>query len=226
MRTWVRELWRLTVVFGMLAGTSRADGLYSITELGPANPSAAYLNGDGQLDPSGNYLGLLSPADQAAFKAGSFDVFAHPATVTGLPTFYNRDILAPIIEVELRFYRVRIWSQRTTLETARAFRRRPCRTSSASHPDSSWSSQNNPTRWQIHLIQVSSSRVLVTSTLISQAASRTFHSTAPSRASTTIESSRPRSPAGMACRFPRFKERRVRIGGRWCSETLGARMEL
>jgi probable HAF family extracellular repeat protein len=95
MRTWVRELWRLTVVFGMLAGTSRADGLYSDTELGPAKPSAAYLSGNGQLDPSGNYLGLLSPADQAAFKAGSFDVFAHPATVTGLPTFYNRDILAP-----------------------------------------------------------------------------------------------------------------------------------
>ena len=33
----------------------------------------------GRLDPSGNYLNALSAADQAAFRAGSFDVFAHPA---------------------------------------------------------------------------------------------------------------------------------------------------
>ena len=40
-----------------------------------ANPSAAFTSGTNQLDPSGNYLGALSPADQAAFQAGSFDVF-------------------------------------------------------------------------------------------------------------------------------------------------------
>ena len=40
----------------------------------------AFLSGQSQADPSGNYLGALSPAQKAAFQAGSFDVFAHPGT--------------------------------------------------------------------------------------------------------------------------------------------------
>lgn len=74
------HLGALVVVVCSLAATARADALYSVTNLGTANPSAAFLNGTNQLDPSGNYLNALSPADRAAFQAGSFDVFAHPAT--------------------------------------------------------------------------------------------------------------------------------------------------
>jgi probable HAF family extracellular repeat protein len=65
---------------GVSATAVRADALYSVTNLGNANAS-------------GNYLGALSPADQAAFQAGSFDVFAHPANVTSLPVFHQGDVV-------------------------------------------------------------------------------------------------------------------------------------
>jgi probable HAF family extracellular repeat protein len=65
---------------GVFSSASRAAALYSVTNLGTANPS-------------GNYLGALSPADQAAFQAGSFDVYAHPVTVTSLPTFHQGDVV-------------------------------------------------------------------------------------------------------------------------------------
>ena len=73
---------------GFLSREAAADPLYSVTDLGPASPSAAYLSGQSQLDPSGNYLPLLSAGQQAAFQAGSFDVYAHPATATAGFTFY------------------------------------------------------------------------------------------------------------------------------------------
>lgn len=71
------RLGALVVVVGSLAAAARADALYSVTNLGAANPSAAFLNGTNQFDPSGNYLNALSPTDRAAFQMGSFDVFAH-----------------------------------------------------------------------------------------------------------------------------------------------------
>ena len=57
-----------------------ADPLYTVTDLGAASPSAAYLSGQNPTDPSGNYLNALSANQQVAFQAGSFDVYAHPAT--------------------------------------------------------------------------------------------------------------------------------------------------
>ncbi|MGP0069036.1 MAG: hypothetical protein ACLQGP_36230 [Isosphaeraceae bacterium] len=60
----------LVVAFGIVyffSGVARADALYSVTNLGAANPS-------------GNYLGALSQSDQAAFQTGSFDVYVHPST--------------------------------------------------------------------------------------------------------------------------------------------------
>jgi hypothetical protein len=68
------------VFAGLIMSHARADALYSVTNLGPASPSAAYLSGENPIDPSGNYLGALSTRQLAAFEAGSFDVFAHPAT--------------------------------------------------------------------------------------------------------------------------------------------------
>src|SRR5947207_717273 len=96
MRVWLRSVQRLVMVFGFLGAFStaaRADALYSVTNLGPVNPSADSLSGKSQLDPSGNYLGALTPADQGTFRAGSFDVYAHPATVSGLPAFHQGDIV-------------------------------------------------------------------------------------------------------------------------------------
>ena len=90
-----RPGWRATfvsaafIMAGLWSREALADPLYSVTDLGVANPSAAYLSGQSQLDSTGNYLPLLSSSQQAAFQAGSFDVYAHPATVNaaGL-TFY------------------------------------------------------------------------------------------------------------------------------------------
>jgi probable HAF family extracellular repeat protein len=69
-----------TVFWGLLTHQARADALYSVTDLGPASPSAAYLAGQSPGDASGSYLSALNPGQQAAFLAGSFDVYAHPAT--------------------------------------------------------------------------------------------------------------------------------------------------
>ena len=58
------------------------SGLYS-------NP-AAYpsLSSQTLLYPNGNYLGALSQSEQAAFQSGSFDIYAHPATVGYLPQYF------------------------------------------------------------------------------------------------------------------------------------------
>jgi probable HAF family extracellular repeat protein len=83
------------MIFGFLGFASSAcwaEALYSVTNLGSVNPSADYLSGKSQLDPSGNYLSALSSADQATFKAGSFDVYAHPATAGPLPDSYDGDV--------------------------------------------------------------------------------------------------------------------------------------
>ena len=72
---------------GFVSHQARADAVYSVINLGTA-------------DPSGNYLGALSAGQQSAFRAGSFDVYSHPATVSNLPAFYSSvasqaDIFAP-----------------------------------------------------------------------------------------------------------------------------------
>ncbi len=56
------------VCCNLISPRVRADGLYSVTDLGAASPTG------------GSYLNLLSAAQLAAFQAGSFDVYAHPAT--------------------------------------------------------------------------------------------------------------------------------------------------
>jgi hypothetical protein len=59
---------------------ARADSLFSVTNLGPASPGSSFYLNYNLSDPTGNYLDALSRADQAAFRSGSFDVYAHPAT--------------------------------------------------------------------------------------------------------------------------------------------------
>ncbi len=81
----IRHLVIGSISLGTVVTGARADALYSVTNLGPANPSTAFLSGTSQLDPSGNYLNALSSADRATFQAGSFDVFAHPVTVSNSP---------------------------------------------------------------------------------------------------------------------------------------------
>jgi probable HAF family extracellular repeat protein len=79
MRGWSRGIGHLglglSIIVFMLP-EARADALYMVSDLGPSNPST-------------NYLNALRAADQAAFQSGSFDGYAHPATVTSLPTFYQ-----------------------------------------------------------------------------------------------------------------------------------------
>jgi probable HAF family extracellular repeat protein len=70
------------VFWGLISSQARADAIYSVTDLGQASPSGAFLNGQTSIDPTGNYLGALSASQQAAFQAGSFDVYAHPATAS------------------------------------------------------------------------------------------------------------------------------------------------
>jgi probable HAF family extracellular repeat protein len=74
---------------GLLTPDLMADPLYTVTKLGPASPSAASPSGQGQFEPSGSYLPLLSATQQAAFQAGSFDGYAHPATFQGGPFFMD-----------------------------------------------------------------------------------------------------------------------------------------
>ena len=94
-----------------LSQQATADVLYSVTNLGPAAPATGglyppnpasypYLSSQTLLYPNGNYLGALSQSEQAAFQSGSFDIYAHPATVGYLPTYYSSagagtDILIP-----------------------------------------------------------------------------------------------------------------------------------
>jgi probable HAF family extracellular repeat protein len=80
----------------LLAPAVRADAIYSVTYLGPATatanasgqsqttPSSQYpfLVGANQLNTNGDYLSALSPSQQASFQAGSFDLYAHPATTS------------------------------------------------------------------------------------------------------------------------------------------------
>jgi probable HAF family extracellular repeat protein len=68
------------VLYGLAAAEATASPVYSVTSLGAANPS-------------GNYLNALSAGERSAFQAGSFDVYAHPATVSSLPTFHQGDLI-------------------------------------------------------------------------------------------------------------------------------------
>jgi probable HAF family extracellular repeat protein len=71
------------VVFcGFVSPRIRADAIYSVTDLGQANSSGAYLSNQTTIDPTGNYLSALSASQQTAFQAGSFDIYAHPATAS------------------------------------------------------------------------------------------------------------------------------------------------
>jgi probable HAF family extracellular repeat protein len=81
---------------GLIASGAQADAIYSVTDLGPASPSAnvsggsqsstsntyPYLSGQDLLPSNGKYLTALGPAQQAAFQSGSFDLYAHPATTS------------------------------------------------------------------------------------------------------------------------------------------------
>ncbi len=81
-------------LIGLISSHVRADALYSVTDLGLASPTAnvtglsrsntgtgyPYLSGSNTFNSNGNYLGALSTAQQAAFQAGSFDLYAHAAT--------------------------------------------------------------------------------------------------------------------------------------------------
>ena len=93
-------------LIGLISSHVRADALYSVTDLGLASPTAnvtgqsqsntgtgyPYLSGSNTLNSNGNYLGALSTAQQAAFQAGSFDLYSHPGTMPypyGNTPFYN-----------------------------------------------------------------------------------------------------------------------------------------
>jgi hypothetical protein len=95
----VRGMHRNTLQFlsalvfcGLIASGAEAGAIYSVTDLGTASPSAPYLSGQSQLDPSGNYLSALNGSQQAAFQQGSFDVYAHPATANNI---YNLEFYLP-----------------------------------------------------------------------------------------------------------------------------------
>lgn len=83
---------------GIVCQRAGADVMYSVTDLGQAAPATGGLLAGlvygatypaPTLYPNGNYLGALSQSQQAAFQSGSFDIYAHPATVGNLPVFYS-----------------------------------------------------------------------------------------------------------------------------------------
>ena len=85
IQRWIFCVASAVTVSGLLSSPLRADALYAVTDLGQASPSPAYqLGGQVPSDPNGNYLTLLSPSQQAAFQAGSFDGFAHPANTASV----------------------------------------------------------------------------------------------------------------------------------------------
>jgi probable HAF family extracellular repeat protein len=99
-----RIVWVAAVVLaGSFARAANGDAIYSITDLGAVTPTAnvsggnqstpssqyPFLSGVNLLNTNGNYLSLLSPSEQAAFQAGSFDLYAHPATTSQSGVFYN-----------------------------------------------------------------------------------------------------------------------------------------
>lgn len=80
LRGKLRLLLAALSIVGLGSEAARADAMYSIVNLGSADPNASYLP-------------ALSAADQAAFKAGSFDVYAHPSTLSqGQVPGYNNPI--------------------------------------------------------------------------------------------------------------------------------------
>jgi probable HAF family extracellular repeat protein len=66
-----------------LATPSLADSMYSVTDLG-------------KVDPNSNYLNLLNPSDQSAFRSASFDVNAHPAQPGVLHESHQGDIVRTV----------------------------------------------------------------------------------------------------------------------------------
>ena len=101
---------------GFLSQQTKADVLYSVTNLGPnttAGPTpyaAGYPGGSFAVSPGqglydyGNYLGALSQSQQAAYQSGSFDIYAHPATAGNLPVYYQTgDIVPPQQEDPIQY---------------------------------------------------------------------------------------------------------------------------
>jgi probable HAF family extracellular repeat protein len=85
IQRWIFCVVSAVTVSSFLSSPLQADALYTVTNLGPASPSPAYqLVGQSPNDPNGNYLTLLSSSQQAAFQAGSFDGFAHPANTASV----------------------------------------------------------------------------------------------------------------------------------------------
>jgi probable HAF family extracellular repeat protein len=92
IQRWIFCVASAVTVSSFLSSPLQADALYTVTNLGPASPSPAYqLGGRSPSDPSGSYLTHLSPSQQAAFQAGSFDGFAHPANTASVsnPDYYG-----------------------------------------------------------------------------------------------------------------------------------------
>ncbi len=104
------------LVIGLISPAVRADGLYSVTDLGAASPTAnvtgqsqpnavsgiPFLGGSNLVNSNGNYLAALSTSQQAAFQAGSFDLYAHasssPYAYSNTPFFQSYagyDVAAP-----------------------------------------------------------------------------------------------------------------------------------
>jgi hypothetical protein len=84
----IRHLGIGLCVFVSMTTEGRADPLFSVATLGPANPGTSLLNRSSAVNYTSTYLNGLSPTDQAAFQAGSFDVFAHPAN-TNVPRSFS-----------------------------------------------------------------------------------------------------------------------------------------
>jgi probable HAF family extracellular repeat protein len=84
------------IVSVLLSRRAAADPVYSVRDLGSAHITASTLpefTAGTPTYPVGNYLPLLGPTQQASFQAGSFDVYAHPATfAAGGLTFYVESV--------------------------------------------------------------------------------------------------------------------------------------
>jgi probable HAF family extracellular repeat protein len=105
-KTRMSQLAAALVLIGIISSRAQADALYSVSDLGLASPTAnvngqsqqdtgtgyPYLSGQNLVNSNGNYLTSLNASQQAAFEAGSFDLYSHPGTMAypyGNTPFYN-----------------------------------------------------------------------------------------------------------------------------------------
>jgi probable HAF family extracellular repeat protein len=87
LHTWVPHAWLLAATVAVLQSSAEAALLYTVTDLGQANPDvnySGYTTGSG--NETFNYLSLLTPPEQQAFQAGSFDSIAHPVPLGDQPS--------------------------------------------------------------------------------------------------------------------------------------------